>query len=426
MTRRIAITILLTVWAAIIIAGSAAWGVAYFVMRNQLDRSVLDKAKEIAVRSTAAGGGPANRLKMAIEVEADPNVVDKKFISMPGGKEIRQIVYVRREGGQATISLSADNFRLTLNVLAASLLGCGLLAGLMAMLLARRLAQIALRPLRQTADSIAEIDESKLDRRIAAAELPVELQPMAGRLNELLGRLGVAFEQRRRFLADASHELRTPVAALITTMEIALRRPREAAELAETLQMCLSEARHMRVLVQALLRQVRSEGQVNDELTEDIDAGQMLKECADLADSLAIEKQVTVVRSVQGSVPIRAVVGRLRSVVLNLMSNAIEYSPPGATVEVSAANADNSEAEIAVRDNGPGIAPEHLPHIFQPFYRASKHRESEGHLGLGLFLVKSHLKAMGGDCRVESLPGAGTTFRVRIPSSAALTPNGGR
>ena len=157
-------------------------------------------------------------------------------------------------------------------------------------------------------------------------------------------------------------------------MEIALRRPREAPELAETLQTCLNEARHMRALVQALLRQVRAEGPVTDGTAEDIDAGQMLKECADLADSLAIEKQVTVVRFVKGLVPIRAEVGRLRSVVLNLMSNAIEYSPPGATVEVSATNSDNAEAEISVRDNGPGIAPEHLPHIFQPFYRLAASR----------------------------------------------------
>jgi signal transduction histidine kinase len=424
MTRRIAITILLTVWTAIIIAGSAAWGVAYFVMLRELDQAVLAQIQPGSVRTTAADGA-AVRIAKAIQIEPQVDVVEQSFVSTAQG-EYRQLRYRAPDGSVPMVELPTANFRFTLDVLGTSLIGCGLVAGLGAMLIAGRLARVALRPLQHTAEVIGDIDESKLDRRIVADELPVELQPMAGRLNELLERLGIAFEQRRRFLADASHELRTPVAALITTMEIALRRPREAAELAETLRTCLTEARHMRVLVQALLRQVRSEGQVNDDGPVDIDAGQMLKECADLADSLAIEKQVKVVRSVLGAVPIRAEVGRLRSVVLNLMSNAIEYSPPGATVEVSAMNSDNSEAEIAIRDNGPGIDPEHLPHIFQPFYRASKHRESEGHLGLGLFLVKSHVRAMGGDCRVESCLGSGTTFRVRLPSSApALATNGG-
>ena len=102
---------------------------------------------------------------------------------------------------------------------------------------------------------------------------------------------------------------------------------------------------------------------------------------------------------------------------LNLVSNAIEYNSPGGTVELSA-ETDGGDTEIVVKDNGPGISPEHLPHLFQPFYRATKAREADGHLGLGLFLVDSHVKAMGGVCRVESALGTGTTFRVRLPSSS--------
>jgi len=245
----------------------------------------------------------------------------------------------------------------------------------------------------------------------------VELRPVADRLNEMLARLGTAFEQRRRFLADASHELRTPVAAMITTMEVALRRPRTTAELTDTLETCLSEARHMRLLVQALLRQVRAEGIAGNEDPEDVDAGEMLNQCAELAGSLAAEKHINLVHLVKGKVPVRAELGRLRSVVLNLVSNAIEYNSPGGTVELSA-ETDGGDTEIVVKDNGPGISPEHLPHLFQPFYRATKAREADGHLGLGLFLVDSHVKAMGGVCRVESALGAGTTFRVRLPSSS--------
>ena len=122
-----------------------------------------------------------------------------------------------------------------------------------------------------------------------------------------------------------------------------------------------------------------------------------------------------VVGTVRGIIPIYAEPGRLRSIVLNLVSNAIEYNHPGGTVEVSACKHEGS-AEIVVKDDGPGISPEDLPHVFQPFYRANSVRKIEGHLGLGLFLVDSHVKAMGGECRVESALGLGTTFRVRLPS----------
>jgi len=109
--------------------------------------------------------------------------------------------------------------------------------------------------------------------------------------------------------------------------------------------------------------------------------------------------------------------------VLNLVSNAIEYNHPGGTVEVRACG-QNGSAEIVVKDDGPGISPEHLPHLFQPFYRADPARNADGHLGLGLFLVDSHVKAMGGECRVESALGSGTTFRVRLPSR--MEPGGSR
>ena len=168
MTRRIAITILLTVWSAIIIAGSAAWGVARFVMLRDLDHSVLDKAKNITVRSS--GGDATERLAHALQAEPDPDVIARSFISLPDG-EYRRLDYRTAKGGTDFKELRTDNFRLTLNVLALSLAGCGLLAGLGAMVMARRLAKIALRPLQHTADVIGEIDESTLDRRIATSKI---------------------------------------------------------------------------------------------------------------------------------------------------------------------------------------------------------------------------------------------------------------
>jgi len=420
MTRRIALSILLTVWAAILIAGVTSWLTARKALLDQFDQAIKDHATSLNsldryavkdVRGRTVDGGIAGRF-----AGPAPTIIERTFVELPEGTYRRLVLQVPGQALPVSVSVPADQYVHSLRWLGGALAISGVLAGAVAAIVAAWVARLALRPLSHTAEVVGAIDQSKLDRRIDAAALPEELRPMAGRLNELLGRLQHAFEERRRFLADASHELRTPVAAMITTMEVALRRPRPAAELTETLETCLSEARHMRQLVQALLRQIRAEAASGDEEAQDLDAAQMLRECADLADSLALQKQIHIVRSVNGAIPVRAEPGRLRSVVLNLMSNAIEYNHPGGMVEVSA-HADEASAEIVVRDDGPGIAPEHLPHLFEPFYRATAKQESDGHLGLGLFLVDSHVKAMGGECRVESRLGAGTTFRIRLPSS---------
>jgi signal transduction histidine kinase len=439
MTRRIAITMMLTVWATILVAGVAVYFIARVILIEQLDDSMRYGVER---SQRGAADSPTTDAMYVLKDQAGHTYAREalgresalKLVKVSGAftsdGRIRQVTFRIPDAPPGTVQLvqaqaEADDFHKTMLRLACAIAACGAIAGIAAALASARLAAISLRPLNQTASVIGTIDEVNLDRRIEAEALPVELRPMAGRLNEMLERLSRAFEQRRRFLADASHELRTPVAAMITTMEVALRRPRSASELTETLETCLSEARHMRLLVQALLRQVRAEGISCEEEPQNLDAGAMLKECADLAGSLAAERNVSVVRHLPGQVPVHAQPGRLRSVVLNLMSNAIEYNHEGGTVELSA-QSDEASTEIIVKDDGPGISPEHLPHLFQPFYRASRSRESDGHLGLGLFLVESHVKAMGGECRVESALGRGTTFRVRLPGNAGrVNGNGG-
>lgn len=437
MTRRLAITILLTVWASIVVAGVAAWFSARAVLLVNLDASIEKRAMMLPEVTRFIGGPPAvfpqdrylvtgalnrrlNEPAGPRRPEVHPQRVDAGFADLPEGRFRWVAVRFSGEGGSAPMtvvySAPAAEYDRVLRWLAAALTGCGAAAGAVAALAAARLARMALRPLSQTADAIGSIDESRLDRRIDAAALPAELRPMAERLNEMVARLQEAFERRRRFLADASHELRTPVAALITTMEVALRRPRPEAELSEAMRTCLAEARHMRELVQALLRHVRAEDRAGEEPPQLIDAGQLLNECARLTGPLAAARQVRLIPPTAGQAQVRAEPGRLRSVVLNLVSNAIEYNRPGGMVEMSA-RADAGSIEIVVKDDGPGIAPNHLPNLFLPFYRATATRGADGHLGLGLSLVDSHVKAMGGECCVETTVGVGTTFRVRLPAA---------
>lgn len=351
-------------------------------------------------------------------------VVDRAFVRLPEGS-YRRLTLRLPAGGLQTpttvvYSAPATDLNRVLQRLAMTLILCGAAAGAIAAGVSARLARLALRPLADAAAAIGAVNETNLDRRVDQNFLPPELRPMACQLNRMLGRLQTAFEQRRRFVADASHELRTPTAAMITTMEVALRRPRTPAELEEVLNICLTEARHMRQLVQALLRQVRAEGESAVDDISDFDASELVTQCANLAQSLAREKDILLVGDVSGALPVRAEASRLRSVVMNLLSNAIEYNKSGGSVEVSA-RLKGSSAEIRVKDDGPGISPEDLPHLFQPFYRAGASRQSDGHLGLGLFLVESHLKVMGGECQVESKLGQGTTFCVRMPLAPSVT-----
>jgi len=436
MRRRIAIAILLTVWTAIIVAGLTGWWTTRVILTSDLDKSIVNRVLALPEFGHPAGGNHANfsQDRFVIKGKLDQTlgrglgapgdgaravVLDAGFVSLPEGPFRRVTLRVdvpgHTEPATVVYSASASELNRVLGRLALALSICGCLAGMVAAVLAARIARIALRPIDRAAGVVATVNETSLDRRLETNSLPTELRPMADQLNLMLQRLQQAFEQRRRFLADASHELRTPVAAMITTMEVAVRRPRPADELAESLQVCLAEARHLRQLVQALMREVRAEGPSGEQVVE-FDAARLLGECAELAGPLAAERHIRLVRCGDGPVTLRSEPGRLRSVVMNLVSNAIEYNRPGGTVEISA-TARQDVAEITVKDDGPGIPAENLGNIFQPFYRGDSARNADGHLGLGLCLVNSHVKAMGGECQVESRLGGGTTFRVRIPAA---------
>jgi len=448
MTRRIALAILFSAWAVVLMA----LVVIYFVTRQtlvaELDESIIMRASalpQLAGVSQETNGAvlPAgdryvirNELGQVIVRAEDrsnerpsPLVTSRKFVSLASGGRLRSITLnfvlsAAEEQPQrmATIVYGApadalDNLlKRMMFVLCAVGVGGGLLTGAVAWYVSRA----ALRPLRATADVIGTIDERKLDRRVQAAELPSELRPMAERLNEMLARLEREFVQRKQFLADTAHELRTPVAAILTHLEVTLRRPREAAELAEALRTSLSDVQLLRRLVDALLEQVRSDRPMAEAQITRIDISALLDQCATLADSLASAKDVKILRDLSESMRGYTQPVALQSIVTNLLANAVQYSPTSGLVEFAARLADG-ELELSVRDHGPGISSEALPHIFQPFYRADgSHSSEDGHLGLGLFLVQSHAKGLGGSCEVDSKVGVGTRFFVRLPMSGPI------
>jgi signal transduction histidine kinase len=147
------------------------------------------------------------------------------------------------------------------------------------------------------------------------------------------------------------------------------------------------------------------------------DIGGLLDECTQILQAVADQKGIALARSTdssEGSIMVSIPPLRLRQALMGLLENAIDHNRPSGSVDVSAV-VEEATVKILVRDTGPGIAPEHMARIFEPFYRANRSRDASGHLGLGLYLVKSHVEAIGGKCTVQSEVGSGSTFQIMIP-----------
>lgn len=449
MTRRLTITILLTVWAMLIAGGVVAYAVTRAVLLDYFDQSLLAYAASVPGLVHDAGSAPAlspiggdrflvrddlNRTvaRAGNDRELEPKLVSATF-SYAQGERLRTVEVKAFADNRKPVTViytrSAVAFDERMDHLAVAFAIFGAVAGLLTAAVAWWVSRAALRPLKQTVRQIQAIDERRLDSRVDATALPPEMRPMAQQLNDLLARLEAAFAARQRFLADASHELRTPLAAVIMTMEVSLRHPRDAAAYRATIENCLSDANQLRRLVERMMEQVRSQNLSHDEPAVEIDLPELLNQIVRTMHPLAVARGLELQSNIPSGVKCVTLPGRLRSGVTNLLSNAIEYNKPNGKVELACVvDADRGQIAIRVSDTGIGIAPEHVEHVFEPFFRADKARNQEqGHLGLGLSLVKAHTQALGGTCTVQSTPGEGTTFTIefaaRVCAEAARDKN---
>jgi signal transduction histidine kinase len=444
MTRRIALAILMTVFATLIAGGVAAYIAARTVLINELDTMLMNRALSLPqiVDQTGRRFAPVTTLEPGDQyvvhndagrivarpagtggsVSAAREVIQSSFVASPDGSRVRTVTLraALRPSPDAPIEPVVITFRGSaagvdriLSHLLAALLATVLVGGMIAAAVAWIVARAALRPLRSTADVVGSIDERSLNRRIEEKNLPPELLPVASRLNEMLARLERSLRQRQQFLADASHELRTPVAALLAAMEVALRHPRDAEGYRETIESSLTDARLLQRLVETLLAQVRvgNAGPLYEDVPVDVAA--LVCECVAVVRPLAGAHSIGV--RYDGEVGVVWVTQRQRiqSILMNLLGNAVEHGGAGASV-MARWRVVNGALELTVEDTGKGIPAEHAAQLFEPFYRIESARSS-GHLGLGLYLVKTHCEALNGSCSVHSEPGEGTTFIVRIP-----------
>ena len=319
------------------------------------------------------------------------------------------------------------------------------LAGTGGWLLARR----ALRPVDEMATTARRIGAERLTERLAGAEVDDELGRLARTLNEMLARLEAAFAEVRRFSADASHEMRTPLTVLRGEIEVALRHPRSSEEYRQLLDRLLGSVESMARMVEDLLLLSRADAGALRLASEPVELDRLVEEAAKEGEVLARPRQVRV--RIQALEPLVASGDgpRLAQVLRNLVDNAVKYTPAGGQVSLAlragpAARGQESEkreessgipgarsladprpptpgpwAEIVVQDTGIGITPEALPRIFDRFYRADPARSRDsGGAGLGLCIAQTIAAVHGGRIEVESTPGVGSTFTLWLPLRA--------
>jgi heavy metal sensor kinase len=286
-----------------------------------------------------------------------------------------------------------------------------LLAGGGGWLLARR----ALRPVDQMVDTTRRISAEHLARRLETTGANDELDRLARTLNEMLERLDGAFNDMRRFSADASHELQTPLTILKGEIEVALRTARTAEEYQRILQSALEEINRIARLVEGLLLLARADAGVLRMDSRPVDLEQLLegvyRQISILAEPRSVRLRIASVQplTVQGDPDL------LRRLLLNLVDNGMKYTPPGGEVALSL-ESDGARALLRVTDTGIGLSPEEQTQIFKRFYRSAEARSGgEGGAGLGLCIARSIAEAHGGKIEVESTPGRGSTFTVLLP-----------
>ena len=276
-------------------------------------------------------------------------------------------------------------------------------------------AGLALRSVRHIGATAQRISEERLSERIPTEGMDRELGQLADVLNATFARLDAAFARQRQFTADAAHELRTPLAVIISDAQTALRRERGAEEYRDTIRSCEEAAQKLRRLSDSLLELARLDAGREQGQRTVADLADVAADCLDQLRPLALEREIRIEEDLKPA-PLACHPDQIARVFTNLIANALEYNHRGGQIRV-ATSAQADKITAVVSDTGDGISPEDLPHVFDRFYRASHSRTcASDHAGLGLAICKAIVEAHGGQIEAASTPDAGTAVTLRWPA----------
>ena len=354
-------------------------------------------------------------------------------ITVRDDEVLRVRVSRQDDGSILVIGRSLEELLRTRRNLLVVLVVTGMCATLVATALGAWLVHIGLRPLRDVEQAAAGIGDDDLARRVPGDDAPTEVGQLAHTINHMLERLEDAFAQRardlaavqeselrmRRFVADASHELRTPIAATAAYAELFERGARDRpGDLDRAMTGIRNETSRMTELVEDLLLLARlDEGRPIERGV--VDLGEVVAEAVDAA--RAVDPTRTITARFQGVPIVEGDEGRLRQVVDNLLGNVRTHTPAGTICSITV-RTDASDAVLDVRDDGPGMASDDAARAFQRFHRADSSRtRASGGSGLGLSIVAAIVAAHGGTVELESALGQGTTARIRLPLAGHTT-----
>ena len=342
--------------------------------------------------------------------------------------------------GAVIVGERLNTMQETLNSLRQVLMVASGLGILLAMAGGWMMAGRALRPVDQVTAAAARIASGDGTSSSLAARLPVppaddELARLSSTFNAMLDRLQASFRAQERFVADASHELRTPLTAIRGNVDVLSRQTRNGsrslmpADLEPALDDIRIESDRMRRLLDDLLLLARSDaGEGGQQFPITREAGVRLDAIA--RDAVRTAGSLTHGQLLELEAPRPVLIDgdpdRLRQLIMILLDNAIRHTPAGGHVRVAVASGADGTVRVAVRDDGEGITPEHLPHVFERFYRADGARgRASGGTGLGLAIARAICRAHGGEIDVKSNPGQGSTFIATLPGGVGLSAGDG-
>lgn len=276
------------------------------------------------------------------------------------------------------------------------------------------MARRALKPVDDISQTAREIGEGDLSRRINV-NTKDELGRLAATLNEMIGRVERAFQRQKQFTSDASHELRAPLAVIEAESTLALQRERPADDYRQSLEAISRESGQMSYLIDRLLSLARADAGKEEWNFAEVNLGRLIARLNTDVEVLCREKGVSFQPDQIQDLVVKGDEARLRELFMNLLGNAVRYTPGPGTVSVSLRR-EGQMAVVAITDTGIGIPVEDVPYIFERFYRVDRARSrAEGGTGLGLAISKHIAEAHGGKIEVESRLGAGSTFSVWLP-----------
>ncbi|MEX2113636.1 MAG: HAMP domain-containing sensor histidine kinase [Pirellulales bacterium] len=349
-----------------------------------------------------------------------PTSAEPALVTVDGYRVVQRVV--SKAGIPAytvRVGASLANVSGEMDALTRLMLTAGIVILFVAPLSGYWLAGRATRPLARIISTAARLRPSHMNERLPIRGTDDELDQLSLTINRFLDLLGDYLDRNREFVANAAHELRSPLAALQSSVEVALNSERSVDEYQDLLGEITGECGQLRILVNQLLLLAETDASTLPLEMRPIAIDKLVDRCIDMFRGAAEERGISLSEVAPQDVYVLGNADRLRQVVNNLIDNSIKFTPPGGRVSV-VLHSDfiANQLTMTVTDNGKGITPDDLPHVFERFYRGDKSRQREelthGN-GLGLSICQSIVHAHGGTMRVESETGRGATFTVTLP-----------